>query len=107
MTWRVIKADPSHSFLTCDNPVFFDKENGLKPLSESSVSLCHLMLHYTAVGRVRVRAFFFVQARPLHVKEIDRRVAFVAERFVFYHHNASWVPRVADKLSPRLTPIEW
>ena len=31
MTWRVIRADDSHRFITSDNPVFFDEGYGLKP----------------------------------------------------------------------------
>ena len=107
MTWRVIKADDSHRFLTCDNPVFFDEGYGLKlPFGEFNFPLSSdVALHGSWRG---LRAeLLFVQARPAQVKEIDRRVAFVAERFVFYHHNASWVSKVADKLSPKLTPIEW
>ena len=107
MTWRVIKADDAHRFLTSDNPVFFDEGAGLKSsLGELSFPLSSdAALHGSWQGPRE--GLFFVQARPAQVKEIDRRVAFIAERFVFYHRNASWVPKVADKLSPRLTPIEW
>ena len=107
MTWRVIKADDAHRFLTSDNPVFFDEGAGLKSsLGELSFPLSSdAALHGSWQGPRE--GLFFVQARPAQVKEIDRRVAFMAKRFVFYHRNASWVPKVADKLSPRLTPIEW
>lgn len=107
MTWRVIKADDAHRFLTSDNPVFLDEGAGLKSsLGEFSFPLSSdVALHGSWQGPRE--GLFFVQARPPLVKEIDRRVAFVAERFVFYRRNASWVPKVADKLSPRLTPIEW
>ncbi len=107
MTWRVIIADDSHYFLTCDNPVFFDEGYGLKPpFGEFSFPLSSHVALYGCWQGPR-EGLFFVQARPPLVKEIDRRVAFMAERFVFYRHNDSWVPKVADKLSPRLTPIEW
>ena len=107
MTWRVVKAADSHRFLTCDNPVFFDEGYGLKPpFGEFNFPLSSdIALHGSWWG-LRTE-LLFVPARPAQVKEIDRRVAFMAERFVFYHRNANWVPKVADKLSPRLTPIEW
>ena len=107
MTWRVIKADDSNRFLTSDNPVFFFEGCGLSPtFGEFSFPLSSdVALHGSWQGTRE--DLLFVQARPVLVKEIDRRAAFMAERFVFYHHNASWVPKVADKLSPRLTPIEW
>ena len=107
MTWRVIKADDAHHFITCDNPVFFDEGYGLKPpYGEFSFPLSSdVAVHVSWQGPRE--GLFFVQAKPALVKEIDRRVAFMAERFVFYHRDASWVPKVADKLSPRLTPIEW
>ena len=107
MTWRVIKAAESHLFLTSDNPVFFDEGYGLKePHGEFSFPLStDVALHGSWQGSRE--GLLFVQAKPALVKEINRRVVFVAERFVFYHQNASWVSVVAAKQRPRLTQIQW
>ena len=107
MTWRVMKADGAHRFITSDTPVFLDEGYGLKlPHGEFSFPLSTAVALHGSWQGPRA-GLLFVKARPAHVKEIDRRVAFMAERFVFYYRNASWVPKVADKLSPTLTPIEW
>ena len=107
MTWRVIRADGSHHFLTGDNPVFFDKGYGLKPpYGEFSFPLSSdVALHGSWQGPSA--GLLFVQSNPALVKEINRRVIFNAERFVFYHEKASWVSVVAEKQKPRLNRIQW
>ena len=111
MTWRVIKADDSHRFLTCDNPVFFDEGCGLKPpYGEFSFPLSSdVALHGCWQGPQE--GLIFVQEKPAFVKalvkEIDRRVAFMADRFLFCHQNAKWVPVVAGKQRPELNRIFW
>ena len=107
MTWRVVKADDAHRFITCDNPVFFHEGYGLKhPYAEFSFPLSSdVALHGSWQGP---RAgLLFDKAWPALVKEVDRRVAYMAERFVFYYQNASWVPKVADKQRPELNRISW
>ena len=107
MTWRVIRADDSHHFLTGDNPVFFDKSCGLQqPNAEFSFPLSSdVALHGSWQGSRE--GLIFVQAKPPLVKEINRRVVFGAERFVFCHQNISWVSVVAAKQQPRLNRIQW
>ena len=107
MTWRVIKADESHLFLTSDNPVFFDEGYGLEePHGEFSFPLSSdVALHGSWKGSQE--GLLFVQAKPALVKEINRRVVFGADRFLFYHQNASWVSVVAAKRQPRLNRIQW
>ncbi len=107
MTWRVIKADDSHHFLTGDNPVFFDRGYGLNPPDgEFSFPLSSdVALHGSWQGPPE--GLLFVRANPVLVKEIDRRVIFSAERFVFCHEKASWVSVVAEKPKIRLTRIQW
>ena len=107
MTWRVIKSDGSNRFLTSDNPMFFDEGYGLKPpFGEFSFPLSSdVALHGSWQGPRE--GLSFVQAWPALVKEIDRRVAFAADRFVFYHQNARWVSVIAEKRRPKLNRIQW
>ena len=107
MTWRVVRADDSHYFITGDNPVFFDEGYGLKPPDgEFSFPLSSdVSLHGSWQGPLG--GLFFDRAKPEHVKEIGRRVISSAERFVFCHEKASWVPEVAKKPKIRLTRIQW
>ena len=107
MTWRVIRADDSHHFLTGDNPVFFHKEYGLQPPDgEFSFPLSSdVALHGSWQGSRG--ELLFDRAKPEHVKEIDRRAIVAAVRFVFCHEKASWVCVVAEKPIPRLNRIRW
>ena len=107
MTWRVIKADESNCFLTSDNPVFFDEGYGLKePHGEFSFPLSSdAALHGSWRGPRQ--GLLFVRKKPELIKEVNRRVAFTAERFVFYHQNSSWVPIVSEKRWPSLNRIRW
>ena len=107
MTWRIIKADDSHHFLTSDNPVFFDETCGLKH-REAEVSFplaSDTTLHGSWQGPRK--GLLFVQAKPPLVKEINRRVASVAERFIFYYQKAEWISTVSQKRRPRLSQIRW
>ena len=100
MTWKVIKAHDANRFLTSDNPVFFDEGYGLKePDGEFSFPLSSdVALHGSWKRHI-------VQKESGVVKEINRRTAFKAERFVFYHQKARWVSVVAEKLQPSLNRI--
>ena len=107
MTWRIIKADDSNRFLTSDNPVFFDKGLGLQHrLVEISFPLAsNVALHGSWKGPQE--GLLFVQARPMFVKKINRRVASMAERFLFFHENAGWVLVVANEQRPGWNQILW
>lgn len=107
MTWRIIKADDSNRFLTSDNPVFFDRGLGLQHrLVEISFPLAsNVALHGSWQGPQE--GLLFVQARPILVKEINRRVASIAERFLFFHENARCVFVVASKRRPGWNQIPW
>lgn len=107
MTWRVIVADASNRFLTSDNPAFFFEGHGLRrPEAEISFPLASdVALHCSWQGSLE--QLLFVQAKPPLVKEINRRVASGAERFVFYHERANWIPVLAEKPHPFLSRIQW
>ena len=107
MTWRVIKADGANRFLTSDNPVFFDEGYGLKrPDGEFSFPLSSdVALHGSWNGQRE--GLLIVHKEPGVVKELNRRTAFMAERFIFYHRTARWVSVVAKKQQPSLNRLWW
>ena len=41
------------------------------------------------------------------VKELNRRIASGAERFVFYHKDADWIPQGRHELAEQLNRIRW
>ena len=107
MTWRLIKADDANRFLTSDNPVFFDEGYGLKkPDGEFSFPLSSdVALHGSWKGERE--GLLILHKEPDVVKEINRRTAFMAEQFIFYHRDARWVSVVAKKQQPSLNRIWW
>ena len=107
MTWRIIRANLSHRFLTGDNPVFFDEGYGLKfPDGEFSFPFASdVALHGS--WQESGNNLTWVDARPAIVKEFNRRVVFSAERFVFYHQKATWVEKLAENPRLMLNRIKW
>jgi len=107
MTWRVIASDASTRFLTSDNPAFFFEAHGLgQPEAEISFPLASdVALHGSWQGPRE--GLIFVQAKPVLVREINRRIVSGAERFVFYHEHAKWIATIADKPHPFLSRIQW
>jgi|SRR5208337_1866743 len=107
MTWRVlISAGPAY-FLTSDNPAFHFQGLGLaRKESELSFPLstrCTLHGSWQAAESGLV----FIEVGQAMVKEINRRIVSEAERLVFYHQAAAWLPKVVKKENLPLNKIEW
>jgi hypothetical protein len=107
MTWRVIDIPRDHFLLTTDNPVFFFDGYGLAsekseltfPISSDRALLGSFQ---GAPGRT-----LLLKAKPGLVKEINRRLASGAERFLFTSRRASWIETLALKSTPYLNQIMW
>ena len=106
MTWRIISCN-SKKFITSDNPAYFFDAYGIgNPESEVCCPLApDVGLHMSRQGEPC--GLLFVQARRAVVKEINRRVATGAERFVFSADPAPWLRSVCDKPKPYLSRIQW
>ena len=106
MTWRVIVSD-SEKFITSDNPAYFFEAYGIgNPESEVSCPLApDVGLHMSRQGERC--GLGFVHGRRATVKEMNRRVATGAERFVFSSERAPWLTSVCDKPNPYLQRILW
>jgi hypothetical protein len=107
MTWRLVDV-PSGSFLfATDNPAtFFDSYGVGSELSELTMPLSSnraLLGSYqgTPSGTVNVTA------KSTVVKEINRRMASSAERFLFSPRRASWIETLATRKNPFLSRILW
>jgi Protein of unknown function (DUF4238) len=107
MTWRVLIWSGPAYFLTSDNPAFYFRGLGLaRKESELSFPLStHHLLHgsWQQAGSELV----FVGVEQAMVKEINRRVVSDAERLVFYHQAADWLPKMFKKEKLLLNEIEW
>lgn len=107
MTWRVVMSDQTTRFLTSDNPAYFFEAYGLgKPETEVTFPLSSNLALLASWQGPR-EGLIIVQAKPMLVKEVNRRVASGAERFVFYHERRDWIATLADKPRPFLSRIRW
>jgi Protein of unknown function (DUF4238) len=107
MTWRLVISDETNRFLTSDNPAYFFEAYGLgKPETEVTFPLSSDLALLASWQGPR-EGLIMVQAKPVLVKEVNRRVASGAERFVFYHERRDWVATLADKPRHFLSRIPW
>lgn len=110
MSWRILPATRDTGFfLTSDNPAFFFGGYGLgNRESELTFPLASDMA-LLASWQGAPSETLVVGGKPglvrQFVREVNRRVAFGAERFVFYHADEDWVPKVAAKRDPFLSRI--
>jgi hypothetical protein len=106
MTWRVLQSDGPSYFLTSDNPIALLNGEGLgHPGCELTFPLSkELMLHCSWQGD---HEFERLPAWPQFVKECNRRTAFWARRFVFYHEEAPWVLELARNKAPQQNRLNW
>ena len=106
MHWRVLHCKGPSFYLTSDNPAYFFEGFGLAhdeaelilPLSNEVLLHCS---RQDAKGRAELDITEWL------VKEMNRRIASGADRFVFYHKDANWIHTAAMKQSDQLTRIRW
>jgi hypothetical protein len=106
MNWRLFRAEGPNFFLTSDNPAYFFDGCGLGSKDvELTFPVCtELALHlswapdpHTGIGVAHDRI----------VKEFNRRLAYGADRFIFYHQSANWILDVAKSTYDQLKRIGW
>jgi len=89
MEWRYLHAKDS-IFLASDNPVFFFAHEGVgQPTSELSLPFSSSVALWA--NRRKSPSMSVVQASPVAVRELNRRAAFNATRFVFSMRNDEWI----------------
>ena len=108
MTWRVLISSGPAYFLTSTTtrPSIFGVSDWHGKESELSFPLStHHLLHgsWQQAGSDLV----FADVEQAMVKEINRRVVNDAERLVFYHQVADWLPKMFKKEKLLLNKIEW
>jgi len=89
MNWRFLYSE-NHQFLTCDNPVFFFEHEGIgKPTSEVTVPFSSSIVLW-ANRRIPPTETHLL-ALPSAVREINRRTAANATRFVYSARQEHWI----------------
>ena len=96
MTWVCLVAEGRPVFLTCDDPVCFFRGIGIgKPKSEVTFPISsNISLWLT--WRKDLSEGYFV-ALPYVVKEVNRRVAKNAKRYLYHAIEEDWVLPFAKK----------
>ena len=89
MEWRFLCSDQAQ-FITCDNPVFFFSHEGIgRPTSELTIPFSSTIALWA--NRRSMTAPPHLRATPAIVREINRRTASNATRFVYSERNEKWM----------------
>jgi hypothetical protein len=107
MTWRFAVSKSPALFITSDNPAFYFESLGVG--NQDSELTFPLANDLALLGSWQgpPGSLLEVGARPSLVKEVNRRIASGAERFIFSHHPYPWVTTLAHKAKPQLSRIGW
>ena len=95
MTWRFFTCEKPNAFLTNDNPVFIFKHIGIgNKYSELTFPISSYITLW-ATWRYIDEGYF--PANNHVIKEINRRTASEATRFIYFSKNRDWVVTLANK----------
>jgi len=101
MTWIFLSSDKRQPFLTNDNPVFFFESLGIgRPESEISFPISSTIALWATWRTNLVEGY--IAAKDATIKEINRRTASAATRYVFYSVKAPWVVSLVNKRTLKL-----
>jgi len=96
MTWRFLIWDDFPVFMTCDNPVFFFDWMGIgRPESEVTFPISSNIVLWLN-WRDDLKEGYF-KTRSQVFKEVNRRTASNATRFVYHARTEDWIPRFIKK----------
>jgi len=108
MRWRFGVAPGLLYFLTSDNPVFYFRCYGVGTEdSELTFPISSDIVLFGDRRGTQVKAPPYLELPMSYVKEVNRRVASEATRFVFSKDNPGWIPAVVNKRNPYLSRIMW
>jgi hypothetical protein len=107
MCWRIVLVPSESPLITSDNPAFYFSAFGIgSPESELTFPIApNLALLGSRQGRSG-ETFLLREKRPMS-KEVNRRIAVGAHRFIFASHPFRWVHTIAGRSEPNLSRIFW
>ncbi len=108
MRWRFgVTSGPSF-LITSDNPVFFFTAYGVgRPESELTFSISSEVVLFGDRQSRQRRSPEYVELSARYAREVNRRVASKATRFIFHRDTPDWIPVIANKQTPYLSRILW
>lgn len=105
MTWCFLLATGGHSFLTSDNPVFIFRDRGIgHEQSELTFPISSNVALFVSYSRDWPDGHY-MQADAGVTREVNRRTARQASRYVFHCREAGWVVKLANKKSIKVRRI--
>ena len=101
MTWLFLTCEKFPAFLTCDNPVFYFQGIGVgKPESEITFPISSNIVLW-ATWRSNIQEGYS-PIKNQAIKEINRRTATNATRFIYHARDEDWIPRFINKQEHQL-----
>lgn len=101
MTWLFLTCEKFPAFLTCDNPVFYFQSIGIgKPESEITFPISSNIVLW-ATWRSDIQEGYS-PIKNQAIKEINRRTATNATRFIYHARDEDWIPRFINKQEHQL-----
>ena len=107
MTWRVVSASAPNAFFTGDNPVSFPYETGLLPHDGELTFPISSQAALHASWIPGPAETMFVAGTDFAAREINRRTACAAERFLFSSTQNTHGSKLANLSPPVLYPFPW
>jgi len=107
MAWRIMSAPAEMFFITGDSPAFYFETFGLgTELAELTFPIdTRLVLLGSYQGELGA-TLYLPGTKPI-LKEVNKRLAAGAERFVFSPKNQGWIETLAMRTKPFFSRIEW
>jgi hypothetical protein len=101
MRWLFLTCEKFPAFLTCDNPVFYFQGIGIgKPESEITFPISSNIVLW-ATWRSSIQEGYS-PIKNQAIKEINRRTATNATRFIYHAKDEDWIPRFINKQEHQL-----
>ena len=101
MTWLFLTCETFPAFLTCDNPVFYFQGIGVGKLESEITFPISSNIVLWATWRSGIQEGYS-QIKNQAIKEINRRTATNATRFIYHAKDEDWIPRFINKQEHRL-----
>lgn len=103
MTWRFFMCKEPNAFITSDNPVFFFKDIGIGKIYSELTFPISSYITLWATWRPIDEGYF--PANNHVVKEINRRTASEATRYIYFSKKRDWIITLANKEKHKLNFI--
>jgi len=101
MTWLFLTCEKFPAFLTCDNPVFYFQGIGVGKLESEITFPISSNIVLWATWRCNIQEGYS-PIKNQAIKEINRRTATNATRFIYHARDEDWIPRFINKQEHQL-----